>query len=232
VEGLKMKNLSMTAKTPSFRAARPARECGVSLIFALVALMALSLAAVGLVRTVNTSSLVTGNVGFKIDATASADRGAALAIAWLQGNVSGAVVENNVPASGYYATSLDALDPTGSNTTAAARAVVDWDADDCAGVSGDYTACLEPGPVSTIENNSVRWIITRLCAATGSPSSTNSCATSSSLNSGEDANSGGLTYSRSGGFGQSASSSPYYRIIVRSVGGRKTVSYTETMIHF
>ena len=41
------------------------RQRGVSLIFALMALAVISLAAVALVRSVDTTSLVIGNLGFK-----------------------------------------------------------------------------------------------------------------------------------------------------------------------
>ena len=108
--------------SPSLHALRRAgAQRGLSLLFALLALVALSLAAVGLVRSVGNGSLVVGNLGFKLDATATSDRGAELAITWLQNNVSGVTLDNDVTASGYYATSTDALDPTGRNTSASPR---------------------------------------------------------------------------------------------------------------
>jgi type IV pilus assembly protein PilX len=205
---------------------------GVSLLFALLALVALSVAAVGLVRTVGTGSLVVGNVGFKKDATAVGDRGAEAAIAWLQANNSGTTLDADITASGYYATSKDSLDPTGRNTALSPRAVVDWNNDDCATVGGAYTACLEATPPTTVGNNSVNWIITRLCAATGSKDDVaNSCATSLASGMVDDSNSGGLDYSAPGGLG-ATTTTPYYRIVVRTLGARNTVSYTETIVHF
>ena len=50
------------------------RQRGMSLVFALLALAALSLAGIALVRSVNTSSLVIGNLGFKQGATAAGSR--------------------------------------------------------------------------------------------------------------------------------------------------------------
>jgi hypothetical protein len=47
---------------------------GVSLLFALLALAAMLLAAVGLVRSVDSGARVLGNLGFKQAATAAADR--------------------------------------------------------------------------------------------------------------------------------------------------------------
>jgi Tfp pilus assembly protein PilX len=213
----------------SFQTARPSR--GVSLLFALLALVALSLAAMGLVRTVGNTSLVVGNLGFKKDATVSADRGAEQAITWIVANSAGTVLDNDVTASGYYATSLDALDPTGRNTTMNPRAVVDWKNDGCAN-SGVFTACVAPTAATTIGTNTVNWIITRLCATVGSKDlSSNSCASTLTSGVADDANSSGLDYASPGGL-VSGTTVPYYRIVVRTEGARNTVSFTETIVHF
>jgi type IV pilus assembly protein PilX len=209
---------------------RPQR--GISLLFALLALVALTLAAVGLVRTVGTGSLVVGNIGFKVDATNTGDRGAEQAISWLNTNNTTTGLDADVTASGYYATSHDALDPTGQRTTQSPREVVDWNNDNCASVSGSYSACLDSTAATTIGNNSVSWIITRLCAAAGSKDDvSNSCATSLASGTIDDANSSGLDYSSPGGLGATISA-PYYRVVVRTVGARNTVSFTETIVHF
>lgn len=205
---------------------------GLSLLFALLALVVLTLAAVGLVRSVGGGSLVVGNLGFKIDATATGDRGAELAITWLQNNQAGVTLNGNVAAAGYYATSTDALDSTGRNTAASPRAVVDWNNDNCATISGAYTACLDASPATTVGTNTVKWIITRLCvAALSKDDVANSCATSLTSGTVDDANSGGLDYGAARGFG-ATTTNPYYRVVVRTVGGRNAVSYTETILHF
>jgi hypothetical protein len=205
---------------------------GVSLLFALLALVALSLAAMGLVRTVGNTSLVVGNLGFKMDATGSADRGAEAAITWLAANMAGTGLDANVIASGYYASSVDALDPTGRNTTLSPRVAVDWNNDNCATVSGTFTGCLDATAPVTLGGNQVNWIITRLCASTGSKDDvSNSCSTSLTSGTADDANSGGLDTSSPGGL-VTASVVPYFRVVVRTVGGRNTVSYTETIVHF
>lgn len=206
--------------------ARPSR--GVSLLFALLALVTLSLAAMGLVRTVGNTSLVVGNLGFKKDATGSADRGAEQAITWLAANAAGAGLDADVVANGYYATSTDALDPTGRNTTMAPRALVDWNNDGC----GGFATCLAPTAAVPIGNNTVNWIITRLCATVGGKDlASNSCAATLTSGVADDANSSGLDYAAPGGL-VSGTTVPYYRVIVRTVGGRNTVSYTETIVHF
>jgi type IV pilus assembly protein PilX len=215
---------------PLFPTARPSR--GISMLFALLALVALSLAAVGLVRSVGTGSLVMGNLSFKKDTTGSSDRGADAAIAWLLANAGGTTLDNDVTTAGYYATSKDSLDPTGRNTTANPRALVDWNNDNCATASGSFSACLDVAAPTTIGQNSVNWIITRLCATTGSKDLvSNSCAATLTSGIADDANSSGLDYTQPGVL-TSGSAVPYYRIVVRTVGGRNTVSYTETIVHF
>ena len=58
-------------------------EKGVVLFIALIALVVMSLAAVALIRSVDTNTLIAGNLGFKQSATVSADSGVETAITWL-----------------------------------------------------------------------------------------------------------------------------------------------------
>jgi hypothetical protein len=230
-------------------ARRPHR--GISLLFALLALVALSLAAVGLVRTVGTGSLVVGNLGFKMDATGAGDLGAERAITWLNTNLSlpllvtqtpcvtGSVQigDCDLPTAGYWAASHNAIDPTGQRTTQTPREVIDWAGDGCATVSGAFSSCLAattPILVGLPPNqNRVSWIITRLCNGGGSLSglSPPNCANSLASGTVDDANSSALDYSSAGGLGVTTAA-PYYRVIVRTVGARNTVSFTETIVHF
>ena len=88
---------------------------GVSLLFALLALAAISLAAVALVRSVDSGVQVIGNLSFKQDATAAADRAAEVARAWLQAPGRD-LLNDSTSGLGYYASSQDNLDPTGRLT--------------------------------------------------------------------------------------------------------------------
>ncbi|MGA0612369.1 pilus assembly protein PilX [Caldimonas sp. KR1-144] len=202
-------------------------ERGASLMFALVALVALAFAAVALVRSVDTGALVMGNLGFKQDATATADQVAERAINWLETNAGGNTLYSNITTSGYYASSVDTLDPTG-NGTAATRAMVDWDGDGTCASSG---ACLSTSADVTVGSNTGRYVITRLCRTTGDPNASgNSCSSPAASTVAQGPNRGEIKYGTArlapgpGG--------PYYRVIVRVVGGRGTVSYTETIVTF
>ncbi|MDE2395240.1 MAG: hypothetical protein KGM91_07340 [Burkholderiales bacterium] len=206
---------------------------GFSLVFALVALAALLLAAAGMLRSVNTGSLVIGNLGFRQDAVAASSAGAEAAIAYLQANVAGVTLDADHPAAGYYATSLANLDVTGGVTSAAHKmALVDWDADGCADAdasSYDTSACLQAAPAKTVNGNTVSWIAMRLCTTSGSYAPGNPCTTPAAAATSNATDRGELT---GGGRISSVVTSPYYRIVVRVLGPRHSVSYTETMVHF
>lgn len=205
---------------------------GVSLIYSLLALVALSMAAVALVRSVDGGSLVMGNLGFKQDATLTADQAAEQAIAWLAANA-GATLHADVPASGYYASSLDALDPTGEGSISATRAVVDWAGDNCATyAAGSFATCRRASAeIALNAGNRARYVITRLCSVEGNPSSTAvDCASPLQTAASISPNRGEVNY----GTGRLSAtiSAQYYRVIVRAQGPRSTVSFTETILHF
>ena len=122
---------------------------GVVLFFSLIALVAMSLAAVALIRSVDTNSMIAGNLAFKQSAMSSADRGVEAAITWL-----GTRTINNlrldVPASGYYAS-------IGGN----AKNLVD-----ASGVAG---AIANPDA----QGNTITYVVQRMCRSTGNPTDTN-----------------------------------------------------------
>jgi Tfp pilus assembly protein PilX len=71
------------------------KQRGVVLFFALLALLAMSLAAVALVRSVDTNTLIAGNLAFKQSATAAGDSGVEQGINWMIAqNINGNVLTN------------------------------------------------------------------------------------------------------------------------------------------
>lgn len=209
---------------------RRTRQRGMSLLFALIALVAISLAAVALVRSVDTSGLVIGNLGFKQDATAASAQGAETAIAWLQANA-GTNLHTDRAASGYYAASLDALDPTGQASKVATRAVVNWDADGCASAgSVGFATCVAPSAEVSLNGgaNRVRYVITRLCSAEGNPAVVD-CAFPPGAATSSGGNKGVVDY-KQGKAALAVSNQQYYRIIVRALSARGTTAFTETIV--
>ncbi|MDH4287595.1 MAG: pilus assembly protein PilX [Aquincola sp.] len=207
---------------------------GVSLLFALLSLAAISLAAVALVRSVDSGTLVIGNLGFKQDATAAADRATEAARAWLMTPGRDLTVDS-AGGVGYYATSQDGLDPTGRLTSATNRmAVVDWgDPDSCSCYPTTCSSCSRlPSNEISLNGGAVRarYLITRLCPVTGAVVATNACAQPAAVAISSEKARGELrvgTESRPSEVAQA----PYYRVIVRTVSGRNTVSFTETVLY-
>ena len=103
------------------------KQRGLSLIFALLALLALSLGAVALVRSVDSGTTVLGNLGFKQETVASTERATQTAIEWLAANAT--TLDANNTAVGYYASATDNLDATGQLSSHAGRVLVDWNGD-------------------------------------------------------------------------------------------------------
>jgi type IV pilus assembly protein PilX len=216
---------------------------GATLIFTLLALVALLLSSLTLVRSVDVSAMLMGNLGFKQDTTASGDRATSAAISWLTTNL--AKLGTDLSADGYYATSRDTsnspLDVTGAQLANAAQAtrnsrrLINWAKDGCAyASSGTYANCdIAPEDVPEDGNgNTARYVIFRMCDKAGDPAtdSTIKCARPPGNATGSSFVKGELNYSDPLRFKSSAG--PYYRIVVRVEGARNTVSFTETVVHF
>jgi Tfp pilus assembly protein PilX len=195
----------------------PRNQGGVVLVIALIMLVAMTLAGIALVRSVDTSTMIAGNLAFKQSATYSGDRGVEYAITWLTDN-SGSL-QNDSPANGYYASSQDTLDLTGNKTPSAADDL-DWS-------SGGGVVKILTTPDAA--GNTVAYIINRMCNTAG-PLNGATCATE------QDTQAGGslggmrqmMTYQP--GAWSTVANRGYYRITVRVAGPRNNVSYVQAII--
>lgn len=207
----------------------PKRQKGVVLLITLIALVAMTLAAIALVRSVYTGNVVAGNMAFKQGAVQSADVSVETAITWLTGVAGVVASQNDDSANGYYATSQEQMDPTG-NRSDPNRALIDWDSNNCNGAvaGGTASACIQAAPLiaANAAGYEARYVIHRLCPAAGLP---NNCASTSVTVAG--VSSGAKDYTSKGGLSGTAEVE-YYRIITRVKGPRNTTSYVETIIHF
>ena len=221
-------NTSMPAFCNVHQLSRAPR--GIALMVVLIALLLMSLAAVGLIRMVDTSNLVVGNLAFKQGTTSSADLASEGAITWLQTNAGATLFANNTN-SGYYATSLTELDISGKSSIVT-RVVVDWNGDNCAyAASGSFATCIAPTAANSNNGYTTRYVITRMCKTTGDPNATgNGCAKPVSSAVSESPKKGELKYGEDKRF--STTAGPYFRVVVRAEGPRNTVSFTETYVHF
>ena len=219
---------------------------GVTLLFALITLVALLFATLALVRSVDTSTILMGNLGFKQDATATADQATKQAVDWLTSKK--AVLMTDSTTDGYYAstqemasdgtTAQPPIDATGQQLASVAnRALIDWDGNKCSSAAvGSYKTCAIKTASATAINgnpNSARYVIFRLCTVSGdytAPGYLGICAKPLTNTAANASKKGELNYSDSERF--TGSSSPYYRVVVRVQGARNTTSFTETIVHF
>ena len=97
----------------------PKRQQGIVLLIALTVLVAMSLAGVALMRSVDNTVVIAGNISFKQAGLQVSDRGSRDAYAWL--NIINALptgmagLRDDIPTSGYYSarppTEPDWFDP-------------------------------------------------------------------------------------------------------------------------
>ena len=142
---------------------------GVSLIFSLLALVALSLAGVALVRSVGTGTLVLGNLGFKQSATLTADTVAQEAITALRASITDKTV--SAATAGYYAmVDNSKLDVTGQHLPDdTARELIIWEPL-CTHVSHNRVGCKYAPKAATTSlpaNWSAQYVIFRMCQSEG-----------------------------------------------------------------
>jgi type IV pilus assembly protein PilX len=232
---------------PGFRAEIPTyssvyafskRQRGVVLILTLIVLVAMTLAAIALVRSVDTGNVVAGNMAFKQGVTHSGDAGTEAAIAFLRATVpatgNGFAVDDaanwdSLPGVGYYASVPNTdTDMTGSSHDTA-RPLVDWGYNNCNNAS--VAGCYEPvQKMATGVGNNVSYIIQRLCSGQGAiNAATNNCVSYSSQ-SGQSPSRGSIDYAHNRRF--AITPVAYYHITSRITGPRNTVSYVDTVVHF
>jgi len=231
----------MTCTTFASRAGRGLRasQRGASLMFALITLVALGLAAAALVRSVDTGALVLGNLGAKKATAIAADRVTQSAIWYLSTQMTEAERAVDHANNGYYANAMADYDVTGFDRLAEAdRKLINWDIDGtCAyatagGVCDDKARPSDMKDVDTAAGLKGNFIITRLCSVSGmavNDLANNNCATPLKGNNVKDQGKGELTYSA--GRAEKNLPTPYYRIIARVKGPRNAVTYTETIVN-
>jgi type IV pilus assembly protein PilX len=187
------------------QATRRAQQ-GAVLFIALIVLVAMSLAGLALMRGVDTGVLIANNLAFKQSATMAGDLGVEAARTWLLANA-GATLQNDQPGvangNGYWSTSQDSLDLINAY---------------------DWTTAVNVG--TDAAGNQVSYVIQRLCDASG-PTTAANCLKSSSSTAAASSK-GGATY---GTYAISAPTDAYYRVTVRVIGPRNTVSFVQATMY-
>ena len=210
----------MMTRTPTLRLrATPRRQRGVVLFIALIALVAIALAAVGLMRSADTSNTIAGNMAFKASTINASDLGVENAFDRLATIVTTSL-EANYPAGctsacTYYPT-LREPDARGLPT------VKELGAGGSAGAAIDWSSVASVALPAELSQYEVRYVIDRLCQ--GPPPVTDVQA-----NCYNEAPQGGGT-KKSLGVVFSSTTTVYYRVTVRVVGPRNTLSYVQTVL--
>ncbi len=78
------------------------RQRGVVLFIVLIVLVAMTLAGIAMVRSVDTGNVIAGNLAFKQTTIHAADRGIQAAYDWLVANSAGTTLQNTDLTKGYY----------------------------------------------------------------------------------------------------------------------------------
>lgn len=191
---------------------------GVVLFFALVALVIIMLAAVALVRSVDTSTIIAGNLAFKQSANASADAGLARAITWLTAEqASNGQLDPYVTAAHTYNVSNPAVGYYSYVDDATLNLF-----DDATWVNGSSSP-----EITDASGNRVRYIVQRMCRTENQLLSESDCLFSDASNEIDSMKVKAATQI----INNSSSSSPMVRITVRVDGARNTVSYIQAFVY-
>ena len=193
---------------------------GVALFFALVSLVSIMLAAVALIRSVDTSTMIAGNLAFKQSATSSGDAGTEAALSWLSG-VSNANSAKNVLTDTTHAFNItDATRGYYSNAdTSSLFADTKWNA---------ITAIA---PVTDSSGNTMRYIIQRMCRTANVAIQNANCLFSGAI---QDPNGKQIPLPQDiceGAGCPVAGQTPMLRVTTRVNGPKNTVSYVQAFIY-
>ncbi|MEW5879186.1 MAG: hypothetical protein AB1761_01935 [Pseudomonadota bacterium] len=188
-------------------APRASRQRGYMVPVVLVALVAMLVSGIALVRSMDTNTLITGNLAFRNATVHSADVGVQSAVAWLTANAGSAVLNSNAPASGYYAV---AIEPNWDDSAYWAQ---------CA-------SCTVTPAAGDAAGNTISWVVHRMCTAQLDPNDPNNLC--SRLSASSPGASGGSFSSDATNF--SGTAQHYYRVTVRVLGPRNTSTLAQSFV--
>jgi type IV pilus assembly protein PilX len=190
-------------------------------------LVALMLGAATLMRMVESTSQLAGNLAFKRAATLAAENGVEAAIDWLEQQSTATLASDAVDA-GYHASTTTAVDASG-NAAASGTAAIDWKNNQCDGVA--RSTCLKPMALSGIDNagHSVGYLIQRLCSGSGKLAASGECAFYLESEA-QSSSRGAIGY----GSEKRLAGQPwaFYRITARAVGPRDTVGLVQVLVRW
>lgn len=220
------------------RKSSKATQSGLSLIFAMLALLALTIGAVALVRSVDMGVLTLGNLSHKQSALVAAGRATEEAIEWIRNAQNKNLTDADSPDNGYYASAMPQLDVTGAGANSANAATlvrVAWLSNgncDVDGVEKPSALCLKASPEKEYGGIKARYVIHRMCRTPGAIKDTNTCAKPVIQGDVSAPDKGSCQDLLCKDLPVAIDPGPYYRITTRAESARGSVSFTETLINF
>lgn len=204
---------------------KPLLQQGVVLFIALIALVVMSLAAVALIRSVDTNTMIAGNLAFKQSALVSSDRGVETALAWVETKTLASPADLNADTAanadnGYYATYLT---PDLDNDAVLKDSNTWADAKSAYAIGADIDIATGTGP----DGNNIRYIVQRMCREAVAPTADKCLFGESELGTGSK----GVKDATESGAIINSQQSPMYRVTVRVTGPKNTVSYAQTFVY-
>jgi len=134
-----------------YSAAPRQRQRGLVLFIALIVLVAMTMAGIGMVRSVDTSNIIAGNLAFKQGTIQTADRGIESGFQWLIARATGTTLQSTDVGAGYYS----AKPASESN----------WSDPNVWAVAACVNGC-SPDPAT---GNVTRYFIHRMCTEADTP---------------------------------------------------------------
>jgi Tfp pilus assembly protein PilX len=192
---------------------RALRQRGAVLLIALIVLIAMTLSALTLIRSVNTTNLVAGNLAFRESAVLYAERAAENAIVWLKDKANNTPDALHSDSDRYWAVRQDP-DPATTGRK-------NWDELWSNVLNSKRYSVPAVGGDTDVTGNQVAYVIQRLCDEPGNPLLKN-CSRPP-----RDTEGGTLDLGKSGA---GLTKQVYYRITARVQGPRNTVVYTQTIV--
>lgn len=194
--------------SPSISLIRRGRQKGVVLFIALIVLIAMTLAGIGLIRSVTTGSMIAGNLAFKQSAVNAADPALDTAFNWLQAQ-SAATLMSDYAARGYVSSQV----------------VPNWNS------ATTWQGAFPTSPTADAAGNQVQVLIHRMCLYGGvswngvtGAGQQQSCALFAGASTGTGSS------MAVGAFKYNTAPMIYYRLTARVQGPRNTVSFIQIMV--
>ena len=202
---------------------------GIVLFIAMVALVVMSLASVALIRSVDTNSLITGNLSFKQTSLVSSSYGIESLSDYLGKQVSSFAYANDA-SNGYYALCTATQSST---TNVCDGALLLQDATWQTGTSSRLADGLQITAGKDAYGNTIDYIVERMCSSFDPAANPAGSATKTTCLLAKRAKGGGTQIGLnepSAGGPEVVTDLPVFRVTVRVRGPKNTISYVQAFI--